>query len=214
MTGVSAVMIAYENEQKSLLRLRRDLLPALRGFDTELIVIDNSARRSSLLALSVKAARGDYRWQGGDNLLYGPAMNLAVKLATKPYLLYVCSNHGRSRDHSWAADLLAPLEDDATVAMTGSLWPSGDPMALGYSAELPWHHIQGGVFAARRDTLLTHPWPDGQYAHYLADLDICFRLMGAGLKLIDVPTVKSVWQDDPGSGDWKYLHIGGTSVES
>jgi hypothetical protein len=224
MTGVSAVMIAYENEDASLTRLDRDLLPALRHLqgelEAELIVMDNSEHRCARLvdALYQVARPGAadpvrrvcYRWQP-DNPLYGPSLNAAVKLARFPYLLYVCTNHGEAFDPTWACDLLAAI-GNPQVAMAGTLWPSGDPTAVGFPADLPAHHVQGGVFAARRDALLEHPYPEGEYAHYGADLVMCFQLMKAGYEIVDVPTVKSVWREDPGRGDFKYVHIGGVDA--
>jgi hypothetical protein len=215
VTGVSAVMIAYENEDASLTRLRRDLLPDLKWQamqdDVELLVIDNSKEPLGKLEKAVRHYRGRYHWNGGANLKYGPALNQAVQFARYPHLLYVCSNHGEAREAGWSCDLLAAI-DDPKVAMAGTLWPSGDPTMLGFPAGLPSHHVQGGVFAASRDVLLDHPYPDGPYAHYGADLVMCFQLMKAGYEIVDVPTIKSVWREDPGPGDWKYVHIGGTDA--
>jgi len=141
---VTAVMIAYNNEDKSIERLQRDLLPALAlpALDAELIVIDNSATTSQRLADAMITAQVDgvqtrYQWQLGKNLMYGPALNLAVDLARHPYLLYVCTNHGHARDVTWSLDLLAPLIADRTVAMTGSLADSGRPENAGFSPSLP-----------------------------------------------------------------------------
>ena len=216
--GVSAVMIAYNNEEGSLTRLLRDLLPALSLLrpllDAELIIVDNSVARLDRLANAVLdngVFDADYRWQGGQNLRYGPSLNLAVKLARHPYLLYVCANHGQSFDPTWPWDLLQPLVDDDTgrVAMTGSLQASCPPGNLGFSGCLPAVHVQGGVFAARSELLRSHPFPDGQYAHWGSDVYQSFQLMEAGLQLLDVPTVKSVWRTSPGDGAWKYVHSEG-----
>jgi hypothetical protein len=207
--GVSAVMIAYNNEYKALIRLTRDLMPALRAFDAELIVIDNSTQPCHWLAEAVARSRVDhhhYCWQNGDNLMYGPAMNVAVKLATHPYLVYVCTNHGRSYDRTWLADLLAPLLADDTVAMTGTLAGAGSPTSMGFDASLPNIHVQGGVFGARLEALRTHPYPNGQHAHWGADIYQCFALQAAGHKLVNVPTVHSVWRAKAGTGTWKYVH--------
>jgi hypothetical protein len=201
-------MIAHNNEQASLTRLRRDLLPALSQLDAELIVIDNSDEPSGPLAdatVCVPNMIGRYYWQRGDNLLYGPSLNLAVTMTSRPYLLYVCTNHGHARDATWASDLLAPLADPA-VGMTGCLQDAGPPENAGFSPDLPHVHIQGGVFAARTEVLRSHPYPDGEYAHWGADIYECFTLMQAGYKLIDVPTVRSVWRTGAGDGNWKYVH--------
>ena len=216
--AVSAVMVVHNNEDGSLTRFLRDLLPALRVLrpvlDAELIIVDNSVARLDRLANAVLengTFDADYRWQGGENLMYGPSLNLAVSLARHPYLLYACANHGQSFDPTWPWDLLQPLVNDGTgkVAMTGSLRPSCAPAALGFPACLPAVHVQGGVFAARTELLRSHPYPDGQYAHWGSDVYHSFRLMQAGWRLVDVPTVNSVWRTDPGDGTWKYVHRGG-----
>jgi GT2 family glycosyltransferase len=215
MIGVTAVMIAYNNEDNCLLRLHRDLLPALKKLDAELIVIDNSDTTSQRLADALITAEVDqiktrYQWQLGNNLMYGPALNRAVTLATRPYLLYVCGNHGQSHDPSWATDLLAPLVDDMTrtVAMTGSIQDAGPAQQLGFSPDVPEIHIQGGVFAARTEVLRAFPYPEDRYQHDGADLFMCFQLMAAGFRLVDVPTIRSVWWEEPGEGPWKYVHEG------
>jgi hypothetical protein len=216
--AVSAVMVVHNNEAGSLTRFLRDLLPALwllrPILDAELIVVDNSAARLDRLANAVMdngAFAAHYCWQGGQNLMYGPSLNLAVSLARHPYLLYACANHGRSFDPTWPLDLLQPLIDDGagTVAMAGSLQASGPPLNLGFPAALPAVHVQGGVFAARSEILRAHPYPDGRYAHWGADVYESFQLMKAGLRLADVPMVKSVWRAAPGDGTWKYVHQGG-----
>jgi GT2 family glycosyltransferase len=210
---VTVVIVPYNNEDKALVRLRRDLLPALAHVDAELIVIDNSAERSLRLADAVDGAGGRYCWQEGRNLMYGPAMNLAVELATKPYVLYLCSEHGYARDSTWAVDLLKPLVDDDSgkIAMTGCIRASGPPSDLGFPADLPEIHVQGGVFAARRDVLRAFPYPAEVYTHLGSDMYVCFQLMAAGFDLVDVPTIRSVWREAAwraafGLGSWKYVH--------
>jgi hypothetical protein len=216
--AVSAVMVVHNNEEGSLTRFLRDLLPALcllrPVLDAELIVIDNSLACLDRLADAVLdngAFDADYRWQGGQNLMYGPSLNLAVRLARHPFLLYACANHGQSFDPTWPWDLLQPLIDDGTgkVAMTVSLQASCAPANLGFSACLPAVHVQGGLFAARSELLRAHPYPDGRYAHWGSDVYQSFQLMEGGFRLADVPTVKSVWRADPGDGAWKYVHRGG-----
>ncbi len=216
--AVSALMVVHNDEEGSLTRFLRDLLPALwllrPVLDAELIVVDNSVARLDRLANAVLhngAFAARYCWQGGQNLMYGPSLNLAAGLARHPYLLYACANHGRSFDPTWPWDLLQPLVDDGAgkVAMAGSLQASSAPADLGFPACLPAVHVQGGVFAARRALLRSHPYPDGPYAHWGSDVYQSFQLMQAGYRLADVPTVKSVWRAAPGEGAWKYVHVGG-----
>jgi hypothetical protein len=209
MTPVTAVVIPYRDVRGALRRIS-GLLTALRHcqLDAELIAIDNSPRRSWQIAAAVQdngSFPGRYCWQSGRNLCYGPAMNKAVLLARHPHLLYICANHGKSIDPTWPLDLLEPLADD-TVAMTGSLQDTGPPENLGFPPELPPLHVQGGIFAARTELLRRHPYPNGEYAHHGSDIYISLRLVQAGWRLADVPTVESVWRKKAGDGPWKYVH--------
>jgi hypothetical protein len=216
--GVTAVMIAHNEEERSLTRFLRDLLPSLwllrPLLDTEIIVIDNSERRSDRLANAVLDNGGfaaSYRWNQGRNLMYGPSLNVAATMAARPYLLYVCAAHGQMYDPTWAWDLLATLVDDLSgdVAMSGSLRPSGSPAAMGFSESLAQVHVQGGLFCARTDVLRAHPYEEGDYAHWGSDVYQGFQLMAAGYRLADVPTVRSVWRSAIEGRHWKYVHQGG-----
>jgi hypothetical protein len=213
--GVAAVMIAHNDEERALTRLLRDLLPALwlyrRVIEPELIVIDNSHQRLPRLAEAVLengTFAAKYLWNEGRNLYYGPALNLAVKSSACPFLLYVCANHGRMQDPTWIGDLLEPLLKDSShkVALTGSFYPSGPPSKLGFPDSLPWIHVQGGVFAARAQVLADHPYPEGQYAHWNSDVYQSLRLLQRGYRLVDVPTIKSVWRSRVQGNSWKFIH--------
>ena len=210
--GATVVLVPFNDEQRALIRLLRDVLPSLRLYrsliDFEIIAVDNSDRRSERLAETLGDHGGfasRYVWNEGRNLQYGPAINLAVRLSSRPLLLYVCSRHGRMRDPTWIWDLLHPLVLDPSVAMTGSLYPSGAPSDFGFPDTMVPTHIQGGVFAARTDVLAKHPYPDGERAHYGADIHQSYVLRQAGYRLAEVPTVKSVWRATV-TGNWKYVH--------
>jgi hypothetical protein len=209
MIPVTAIMIAYNNEDRSLQRLQRDLSPAINRHElkAELIVVDNSEHRSDRLAAATEfLTDGYYCWHQGRNLMYGPALNYAANIARHPYLLYVCTNHGFARDPTWPLDLLEAVQHPQ-VAMAGCLQDSGPPEDAGFPADLPHIHVQGGVFAARTEVLRAHPYPeDGPYVHWGADIVMSFALMKAGYELVDVPTIKSVWRTGAGDGHWKYVH--------
>jgi hypothetical protein len=213
------VLIVYNDEQAGLTRLLRDLLPSLSHLKqlitAELIVIDNSREPSRRLAEAV-LRNGEfpaqYRWNDGENLLYGPSLNLAAAMASSSLMLYTCAAHGQMHDPTWAWDLIEPLLDDesADVVMCGSLRASCAPGMMGFDPSLAPLHVQGGVFGARTEVLRRLPYPDGQYAHWGADVYQSFQLMAAGFRLIDVDTVNSLWRAPCQPGSWKYVHQGGT----
>jgi glycosyltransferase involved in cell wall biosynthesis len=212
--GATVVLVAHGEEDRALTRLLRDVLPSLRVrrrvVEFELVVVDNSGARLERLAEAV-LRNGDlharYLWNHGENAWYGPALNQAVAAARHPFIVYACARHGRMHDPTWIDDLLRPLAQDASgrVAMTGSLYPSGAPSHMGFPDTLEWTHVQGGVFAARREVLARFPYPGGALAHWGADVYQCHRLRHEGFRLVEVPTVKSVWRERV-DGSWKYVH--------
>jgi hypothetical protein len=213
--SVTVVMVAYQNEERALVRLSRDLLPTLDHYrdtwDIDLTVIDNSAEPLVGLRAAVADTRSvpaSYVWNGGDNLFYGPSITQAAQLSKSSLLVYLCSSHGTMHDPTWLGDLVQPFQEDGArrIAQTGSFSPSGPPSALGFDDALPWVHVQGGVFAARTEVIVSYPYPDGPLAHYLSDVYQSLRLMAAGFELVDVPTVKSVWRRAAEPGPWKYVH--------
>ncbi|HTN53245.1 MAG TPA: hypothetical protein VML50_12630 [Anaeromyxobacter sp.] len=212
--GATVVLVPHEEEERALTRLLRDLLPTLRlrrrTLDAELVVVDNSAHRLERLDEAVRrngACEARYLWNEGRNAWYGPALNQAVATARRPFLVYACARHGRMHDPTWIDDLLRPLVEDreGAVAMTGSLYPSGAPSRMGFPDSLEWTHVQGGLFAARTDVVARFPWPDGSLAHWGADVYQGHRLREQGYRLVDVPTVKSVWRQRV-EGSWKWVH--------
>jgi hypothetical protein len=216
--GVTAVMIAHNEEERSLTRFLRDLLPSLwllrPVLDAEIVVIDNSEVRSDRFANAVLDNGGftaSYCWNEGRNLMYGPSLNVATGIATRPFLLYVCSTHGHMYDPTWAWDLLTTLVDDprGDIAMCGTLAASGPPGAMGFPESLSPVHVQGGLFGARTDVLRAHLYAEGDYAHWGSDVYQSFQLMAAGYRLVNVPSIRSVWRSAIEGRHWKYVHQGG-----
>src|SRR5689334_12889898 len=112
--AATIVLVPYNNPERALRRLHRDIVPSLAyhaSWRFELLVIDNSTQRLDGLAGAVGklAWPSQYLWHEGKNLLYGPALNLAANLAEHPFLVYVCTNHGRMVDPAWLEDLVRPL---------------------------------------------------------------------------------------------------------
>jgi hypothetical protein len=210
--GVTIVLIPYNNEERFLTRLERELLPTLQAhphWDFQVIIVDNSDedKRPSYRFFEQHQLKHKIFWPG-TNLMYGPAMNLALTACENPYVVYMCSNHGRMYDPTWIDDLLLPLVNDERVAMTGSYYGSCNPDSLGFPSHLPRYHIQGGLFAARTATLQAYPYTTNQsWIHGASDIYQSFQLLNAGFTLRDVPTVKSVWRQNLDSPErWKYVH--------
>jgi len=110
---IHCVLVPFNNPDQTLMRWKRDVFPGLdyvkrnRGIEHTLTIIDNSAEKSPLLE---KEFPGSYFWQNGNNLLYGPSLNLAVARTPSDWILYSCTRHGKMVDASWI-DLLLGVTD-------------------------------------------------------------------------------------------------------
>ena len=211
--GVSIVLIPYNNQDKFQLRLERDIIPTINAhpdWKFQIIIVDNSDEeyRVSLNSLQELNICPVYIWPG-KNMMYGPAMNLALLADPYPYIVYLCTNHGRMYNTSWIDDLVGPMIQDEKVAMTGSHYASGCSANLfGFSSHLPRIHIQGGIFGARTKVLKAYPYAmDLKWIHGASDIYQSYQLLNAGYVLKDVPTVKSVWRQKVHLPEqWKYVH--------
>ncbi|HEY3499381.1 MAG TPA: hypothetical protein VGK73_32050 [Polyangiaceae bacterium] len=205
------MLIAHNDVERCLRRLRRDVVPSLEAhpdWEFELVVIDNSERRMEVLERAVTELPwpSQYAWHDGVNLLYGPSMNLAANLAEHPFLLYACMNHGKMVDPTWVDDLIEPFWTDPRIAMTGHRFPSPPAGVVGLRNRRERYHIQGGVLGARTSVIRRYPYEEGRFAHAYSDVWQSYRLMDAGYLLHQVPTVISVWGGAAGPGPWKYIH--------
>lgn len=210
-TGVSLILVPHNNHDRLNTRLQRDVLPTIAAhprWQFQLVVVDNSdADKRPAYSLDGYAVEHTSIWPG-SNIMYGPAMNLAIEACIHPYIVYVCSNHGHMYDPTWIDDLIHPLMQNDRIAMTGSLYPSGSPLNMGFPGHLPQVHIQGGVFAAKTAVMRTHPYTsDPRWVHWGSDVYQGFQLTNAGFALHPVASVNSVWRQCVASPEqWKYVH--------
>lgn len=220
---VHVVLICFNNDQQTLLRWDHDVYPGVIMLDRpyKVTIVDNSVQKSALLE---KKFGNRYLWQNGRNLYYGGALNLAVSCELNAqYLLYVCSCHGRSFDHSWICDILAPMESNPTIGQCGHLVGSNSPEGISQDLKVPWvkdkfgfiddygqsyvpQHVQGGVFAAKNDLMLRFPYPP-ELLHMYSDHWLTWSIIKAGFRCINVPSICSVWRNKIDNPErFKYVH--------
>jgi hypothetical protein len=209
--AATVVLIPHNDGARAQRRLERDVIPSLQSYSDwkfELLVVDNSGGRLNDLARFVESLPwpSRYVWHNGVNLQYGPAMNVAARLAAHPVLVYLCANHGRMVDPGWVEDLVSPFWQNERVALTGHHYPSGAPSMFGFPSTIGAYHIQGGVLGLRTAVIRRFPYHEGEYAHGCSDIWQSYRLMQAGFALHDVPSVMSVWRTHAPAGRYKYVH--------
>lgn len=210
--GISIILIPYNNQYRFQTRLDRDIIPTIKAhptWDFEIIVVDNSDKEDKTIINTFKQQNiySEYLWQG-TNIMYGPAMNLALSVNRYPYIVYLCTNHGRMYNPTWIDDLITPILENPNVAMTGSFYNSCNPEVMGFPSQLPSIHIQGGIFGARAEIMKKYPYTNDQrWIHWGSDIYQSYQLLNAGFLLHEVTTIKSVWRENVISPEnWKYVH--------
>lgn len=209
--NISFILIVYNNNDKFFVRMNRDILPTVLAYPNwkfQFVVIDNSLDGNAdiLEFLIEKHINYVYKWNN-KNIKYGPSINLALKYCEHEYIVYVCVNHGIMYNVGWLYDLIYPLTVNLKIGMTGTVYDGGNSKDFGFP-RVSGHHIQGGLFGARREILNKYPYSNNiNFIHDGSDLYESFKLANAGLILMDIPTIKAVWNlvvHKPNR--WKYVH--------
>lgn len=184
---VSVILIGFNNSDQVSERI--SMIRAAEGVNTEVILVDNG---TPLVACRKDA---DVYLNCARNPWAGPAIHMGVTHVKYPIVAYVCSHHLKVRKATWLSELACPVELGA--ALSGDLREIGcGPAALGLSPpysdqDLAFrYHIQGGVWAGHRDTLIKCP-PHERYPHGYEDVVRSWQVLHLGGRLAHVPTVYS-----------------------
>lgn len=124
------------------------------------------------------------------NLYYGPAIKLAVNNSTCDYFVYLSANRANMTDSSWIDDIVRPLKDKR-CGMAGCLQQCEYNRIARHPTDIfdPQIHIQGGVFAARKEVMDSVNY--GKFPQIYSDVYISWKLIRMGYFLEDVKSIKS-----------------------
>ena len=94
--GISIILIPHNNKERFTTRMQRDVLPTVRAHPSwkfQMIFVDNSDedKKQQYVFPEEDNIEYEYVWPG-NNIMYGPAMNIAVSMCKYPYFVYICSN--------------------------------------------------------------------------------------------------------------------------
>jgi glycosyltransferase involved in cell wall biosynthesis len=129
-----------------------------------------------------------------DNLMVGPASNIAIERGNSEYIIYVCGKEGFVFDYQWEVPFIDTMDEQPQVGLAGTLcyspsyltgkdYPNGialfeqfrnQPFAL-ENPERRFKHVQGGFFVIRRkmyqqiggfSEAVKHQYTDVEYSYY------------------------------------------------
>lgn len=198
----------------SIERTRRAVESVLARTTTPftLTIVDNASEPGFVEDLRTMA-RADRRIrliELRENILCGPASNVALALARSEFVFYVCSNEGYIAKAGWERDAINLMRDNPGVALAGRLVSSpAFPDGRGYAGQdwfdrlracdfvqanpdRPFAHVQGGLWCLRREAYLR----DGGFSEQLPqdrmDVEYSCHLESRGWELADAPGIVSV----------------------
>lgn len=188
------------NEERTLGTIR-DAALSLSG-QGELIVVDCSAVPTVCVCELVMDFGGKYHWCQGYNIGYGGAINWAVqRMAEGEHVVYFSSKRGQLFAADWLDAITTPLSDPR-CGMAGHLhecdyhkvaegeWNSPEFHKYGKYPR-PHMHVQGGVWAARREVLLKYPYTH-RFPMVFSDVWISWRLLEAGYGLCEAHGIMAI----------------------
>lgn len=196
---VSVVVCNYNGEET--LDETLNSLTTLEYPDYEVIYVDDGSTDSSLDIARRHASRVRILTQ--PNLGLGTARNVGAEAATGDIVAYIDSD--AYADPDWLRYLVLAIESHGCVAAGGpNLTPSSDGLTAQFIASCPGNptfvlkddvqadHVAGVNMAFRRDALLSVGGFDPVHRKAGDDVDICWRLIDADMRIAFAPTA-IVW---------------------
>lgn len=172
-----------------------------------LTIVDNGSDHAFLDRLR-QLAQGDERIRLvplDENRMCGPASNVALEMARSEFAFYVCSNEGYIVRTGWERPCLRYMRNHADTAISGHLvaspaWPDGrgyiqqewfkdfrNPQFAHEQPDREFFHVQGGLYALRRETFLKEGGFSERRPQAQTDVEYSYFLESKGYQLGDIP---------------------------
>ena len=200
----------YEDREETYEIVRRLLSHTTTSFT--LTVIDNASDREFWERL-VDVVRGNPSVRlirKRTNQYLGPAANIAMIRGSAEFIIYVCSKEGFIKEHGWERTLIRYMRTHPEIAMAGH---KVHLPRFTYGKELMHHldfrnfrnqnfalsnpnrsfrHVQGGIFIARRATMLENGGFNPAMPQSNMDVEMSYFLESQGYQLGEIPELASV----------------------
>lgn len=199
----------YDDRPETLEIIRRVLAHTTTGFT--LTIVDNASDLEFWHQV-VEATRGlpNVRLiRKRENVLCGPGTNIAIRLGSEPYLIYLCSKEGFVKSHGWERTLLGFIRDNPGVPIAGDIsylpkYVLGEEM-VGFpdfpkfrgqshaleNPKLTYGHVQGGIFIADRQMLQDLGGFSADLPQSNMDVEMSYWVLANGYRLGHIPGVNS-----------------------
>jgi GT2 family glycosyltransferase/glycosyltransferase involved in cell wall biosynthesis len=145
-----------------------------------------------------------------ENVLCGPASNIAMAKGHSKFMVYLCSKEGFVFKHGWERECIRYMEQNPDVAIAGNLIYSPkyynaetyrqqewfqhfrEPDFLDREPDKRFVHVQGGFFILRRAAYEQCGGFNGAIPQGGMDIEYSYYLESQGWKLGSLPNVKII----------------------
>jgi hypothetical protein len=196
---IDIFMVTYQRDQYKDLKTIKEILDRIFKYTTiefDLTIVDNNSDEDfrdfiqdySILHPNIRLILLN------ENILCGPASNIALERMDHEFAIYVCSNEGMILKHGWEYKALNFMREHKKVAMAGTLayTPSfydgktyksqkffenfRNKEYIDNNENMKFKHIQGGIYILRKEAydqnggfnpLLPQDYMDIEYSYYL-----------------------------------------------
>ncbi len=200
----------YDSKDDTIEIIRRILEKTTTRFS--LTIVDNGSESEFICAIKeLIAGWHNVRLiENRKNVYCGPASNQALSYGNAEFAIYVCSKEGFIKDHGWERAIIERMRANPDYAIAG--YKTHLPKAT-LGREMVRHpqfpkfrnqhfahsnphralsHVQGGVYAIRRDTLVKHGWFSDQLTQDLMDVEYSYFLESRGAVTGEIDEIKSI----------------------
>ena len=196
---IDIFMVTYQKDQYKDLKTIKEILDRIFKYTTiefDLTIVDNNSddefrdfiQDYSILHPNIRLILLD------ENILCGPASNIALERMDHEFAIYICSNEGMLLKHGWEYKALNFMREHKKVAMAGTLAYSPsfydgrtyksqkffenfrNKEYIEDKDNIKLKHIQGGIYILRKEAydqcggfnpLLPQNYMDIEYSYYL-----------------------------------------------
>ena len=196
---IDIFMVTYQKDQYKDLKTIKEILDRIFKYTTvefDLTIVDNDSDEEfrdfiqdySILHPNIRLILLN------ENMLCGPASNIALERMDHEFAIYICSNEGMVLKHGWEYKALNFMREHDKVAMAGTLAYSPsfydgrtyksqkffenfrNKEYINDKDNIKFKHVQGGIYIFRREAyhecggfnpLLPQNYMDIEYSYYL-----------------------------------------------
>jgi glycosyltransferase involved in cell wall biosynthesis/ubiquinone/menaquinone biosynthesis C-methylase UbiE/predicted nucleic acid-binding Zn-ribbon protein len=220
---VDIVLVSYNNLPELKEVIRRIYTFTSPFF--HLIVVDNNSDRDVVTFLeNLRARVGNMTLIPLDeNIMVGPATNLATENGSSKYIIYICGKEGFVMNPGWDQQMMNHMDDHPDVGLAGHTgyspsyfdgqgYVNNHPMFKDFrnrqfaeqNLDRLFVHVQGGLFIMRRKMFEEIGGFSQKVSHNGTDVEYSYYVESLGWKLGDIPGILSLYHKTRPNLDSKF----------